>query len=124
MPKSKTIEIDEILTPENSGDEFRRNQPNRAASSSASRPSDNHTPDTNGAGMGSADPFAHFRQSLPWKARLTLWITQWFMLLRNKSWSKLVTIPIIILAVVITIPLGLIAILLLALRSIFKPSRY
>ena len=124
MPKSKTIEIDEILTPENSGDEFRRNQRNRAAWSSASRPSDNHTPDTNGAGMGSADTFAHFRQSLPWRARLTLWITQWFMLLRNKSWSKLVTIPIIILAVVITIPLGLIAILLLALRSIFKPSRY
>ena len=124
MPKSKTIEIDEILTPESSGGEVHRDQRDRTATSSGSRPSDNHTSDTDGVGMGSADPFAHFRQSLPWKARLTLWVTQWLMLLKTKSWSRLVIIPIIILAVVIAIPLGLIAILLLALRSIFKPSRY
>lgn len=74
--------------------------------------------------MGSSDPFTHFDQSLPWKARITLRLTRWFMLLRANSWGKIVIIPIVILAVAIAIPLGLIAIILLALRSIFKPQRY
>ena len=46
------------------------------------------------------------------------------MLLRSKSWGKFVIVPIIILGVLLVIPLGLIAILVLIIRSIFSSRRY
>ena len=116
MPESKTIEIDEIVTPEKS-----------AGDASGQ---DGHIPlvdlNTNRSLITRAswDPFADFHKALPWKARLTLKLTQWFMLLRSKSWGKFVIVPIIILGVLLVIPLGLIAIFVLIIRSIFFPRRY
>lgn len=79
---------------------------------------------SNPSETGGEDPFANFRQSLPWKARLTITLTQWFVLLRSKNWGKFVIVPIIILGVLLVIPLGLIAILVLIIRSIFSSRRY
>jgi len=108
MPESKTIEIDEVVTPEKSaGDGL----------------DDGPVFDDDQAFTGN-DPFADFQKALPWKARITLKLTQWFMLLRSKSWGKFVIVPIIILGVLLVIPLGLIAILVLIIRSIFSLRRY
>jgi hypothetical protein len=123
MPKSKTIEIDEILTPEQSGGNTRGNRQDRPTSyADASAKTSTH-----GQGEAvpeSADPFAGFSQQLPWRVRITLQLTQWFILLRAKSWGKFVIIPIVILAVVLAIPLGIIALLLLAIRSVLLPRRF
>ena len=122
MPKSKTIEIDEIVTPEKSaGDAFGDQQ-----DWSSSSPSGSTKKTANGSNTretGGEDPFANFQKALPWKARITLKLTQWFMLLRSKSWGKFVIVPIIILGVLLVIPLGLIVFFLLLIRSIFLPRR-
>ena len=108
MPESKTIEIDEVVTPEKSaGDGL----------------GDGPVFDSDEAFNGK-DPFADFQKALPWKARLTLGLTQWFMLLRSKSWGKFIIAPIIILGVLLVIPLGLIAIFVLIIRSIFFSRRH
>ncbi len=73
---------------------------------------------------GGTTPSPIFDKALPWKARITLKLTQWFVLLRSKSWGKFVIVPIIILGVLLVIPLGLIAILVLIIRSIFSSRRY
>ena len=122
MPKSKTIEIDEIVTPEKSaGDAFGDEQ-----DWSTSSPGGSAKKTANGSNQrqtSSEDPFASFHQSLPWKARLTITLTQWFVLLRSKNWGKFVIVPIVILGVFLVIPLGIIACLLLLIRSIFLPRR-
>lgn len=108
MPESKTIEIDEVVTPEKSaGDGL----------------GDGPVFDSTEA-FTSNDPFADFQKALPWKTRLTLRLTQWFMLLRSKSWGKFVIVPIIILGLLLVIPLGLIAIFVLIIRSIFFSRRH
>ena len=108
MPESKTIEIDEVVTPEKSaGDGL----------------GDGPVFNDNQAFTGS-DPFADFQKALPWKARITLRLTQWFVLLRTKSWGKFVIVPIVILGLLLVIPLGLIAIFVLIIRSIFSARRY
>jgi hypothetical protein len=123
MPKSKTIEIDEIVTPEKSaGDAFGDQQ-----DWSSSSPSGSTKKTANGSNTrvtGGEDPFANFRQSLPWKARITLSLTQWFVLLRSKSWGNFVIVPVVVLGVLLAIPLGLIAISVLIIRSIFSSRRY
>ena len=58
------------------------------------------------------------------KRDFTITLTQWFVLLRSKNWGKFVIVPIIILGVLLVIPLGLIAILVLIIRSIFSSRRY
>ena len=125
MPKSKTIEIDEIITPENSGAEVHGSRNHSSASSSGGSTSAPPRGNPGKNGTEDANPFADFHQSLPWRARITLRLTQWFLLLRAKSWGKLVIIPIVILAVMIAIPLVFIAfilmVILMALRSIFSP---
>lgn len=128
MPESKPIEIDEILTPDSSTGERSR--------AGAKKP---HSPDgrfggnspagSSGAGSGETDfdpekLFKNFHKSLPWKARMTLALTRLFMLLRSKSWGKFALVPIIILAVLLAIPLALIALILLIIRSLFVPRRY
>ncbi len=127
MPKSKTIEIDEILTPEDSGAEVHGNRDTWSSSSSGGHPETAHG-DLGKGRTEDANPFAHFHQSLPWKARITLQLTQWLVLLRARSWGKLIIIPVVILAVLIAIPVGLIAVMLmvilLVLRSIFSSRRY
>ncbi len=108
MPESKTINIDEIVTPEKTpGDEKSVRSGTSAGSSS-------------NAEMPSGNPFADFQKSLPWKARLTLKVTQWFMILRSKSWGKLVMIPAVILVILLALPLGLIFICVLIIRSFLK----
>jgi len=122
MPKSKTIEIDEIVTPEKSaGDAFGDQQ-----DWSSSSPSGSTKKTANGSNTretGGEDPFANFRQSLPWKARITLSLTQWFVLLRSKSWGNLVIVPVVVLGVLLAIPLAITAFFLLLVRSIFLPRR-
>ena len=107
MPESKTIEIDEVVTPEKS-----------AGDGLGGGPVFDGDED-----FTSNDPFADFQKALPWKARIALKLTQWFMLLRSKSWGKFVIVPITILGVLLIIPLGLIAIFVLIIRSIFFSRR-
>ncbi|MDG1357836.1 MAG: hypothetical protein P8P36_06555 [Akkermansiaceae bacterium] len=128
MPESKPIEIDEILTPENSTGERSRARAKKPQSPDGSF-GGNSPAGSSSAGSSETDfdpekLFKNFRKSLPWKARITLILTRWFMLLQSKSWGKLALIPIIILAVLLAIPLALIAFLLLVIRSIFVPRRY
>lgn len=66
------------------------------------------------------NPFADFQKTLPWKARLTLKATQWFMILRSKSWGKLVIVPAVILALLLAIPLGLLFFCVLIIRSFLR----
>jgi len=108
MPEGKTIEIDEVVTPEKSAGDSLGGDPVFDGDEA----------------FNSNDPFADFQKALPWKARLTLKLTQWFMLLRSKSWGKLIIAPVIILGVLLVIPLGLIAIFVLIIRSIFSARRY
>jgi len=123
MPKSKTIEIDEIVTPDkpSGDDDSGREGWSQSTTKSAGKRTQTDPSDPE---FSSGDPFADFHKALPWKARLTLKLTSWFILLRSTSWGKFVIIPIIILGVLLVIPLGLIAIFLLMLRSIFFPRRH
>ena len=94
MPDPKTIEIDEIVTAGPSADD---DAPARK----------NTTPEPEIPGFGSANPFSDLESSLPWKARWTLRLTRWFMLLRSKAWGKWVIIPAVILGLLLALPLGL-----------------
>jgi hypothetical protein len=127
MPKSKTIEIDEILTPGKSSgapDDQRKNRSSRWASTSKQSSTDEPTSDFKSSkGANSHDPFSQFQQSLPWKARITLFLTRWFVILRNKSWGKLVIVPLIIVALLLAIPLGLIALCLFIIHTLFFSRR-
>lgn len=116
MPESKTIEIDEIVSPGESTQKGRSRE--------ADTPRAEDTTRSGQAGYGSADPFADFHKALPWKARLTIRMTQWFVLLRGKSWGKFLVVPIVILAVLLAIPLALLAVFVLITRAIFFPRRH
>lgn len=110
MPETKTIEIDEIVTP---GDGSSAKADRSRSAEAGVQP----TPE---------DPFAGFKKSLGWKTRATLWVTQKFLYLKGKPWGKWVIAPIIILAVLLAIPLGLIFITVMMIRSAilsFRPSR-
>ena len=113
MPDSKTIEIDEIVTPEkHPGDEPSTGKKKADWSQSdggASRPD-----------ASSGNPFADFQKALPWKARLTLGLTRWFMILRSKSWGKLVIVPAVILGLIIALPLGLLFVIWMIIRSFLR----
>ena len=128
MPESKPIEIDEILTPESSTGERSRARAKKPQSPGGSlggnSPTSTGSTDSSETDLDPEKLFKNFRKSLPWKARIPLILTRWFMLLRSRSWGKLALIPIIILAVLLAIPLALIAFLLLVVRSIFVPRRY
>lgn len=118
MPKSKTIEIDEIVTPEKSpGDEPspRDHQPSGFERSGPGNPGGSGNPN---------NPFADFQKALPWKARLMLKLTQWFMLLRSKSWGKLIMVPAVILALLLALPLGLLFFCFLIIRSFFRSFKH
>ncbi|MBT8038294.1 MAG: hypothetical protein KJO21_12195 [Verrucomicrobiae bacterium] len=109
MPKSKTIEIDEVLSPKD-GDgptQGRASLGGRGQGASTQKP----TPD---------NPFADFQKSLPWKARLTLGLTQGLMILRSKSWGKWVIVPAVILGILIAIPLGILFIIAMIIRSFLR----
>ncbi len=120
MPKSKTIEIDEIITPEKpAGDESRRQQDGAGSTAGGSSRGA-----ADQAGAGGHNPFGDFHKALPWKARITLRLTQWLVLIKSKSWGKFIIVPIIILGVLLLIPVGLIFIFLIIIRSIFSPRRH
>lgn len=120
MPESKTIEIDEILTPEKSGSEPSGDS---RASTGSSRGSNSRKAGAN-EGAAQENPFADFHKALPWKARITLKLTQWFVLLRAKTWGKFIIIPIIILGLILAIPAGITLVFFLIIRSLFAPQRY
>lgn len=101
MPKTKTIEIDEIL-PADSGENVKD-----AASSSDQ--------------AFSNQPFPDLASGLGWKARITLTLTQWFLILRSKSWGKWVIGPVVVMLVILAIPLALLGIFALMLISMIKP---
>ena len=114
MPKSKTINIDEIVTPEKPpGDDSKRPESKADWSQSAGKATRTEEP-------APSNPFADFQKALPWKARLTLKVTQWFMILRSKSWGKLVIVPAVILALLLALPLGLLFFCVLIVRSFLK----
>ena len=103
LPESKTIEIDEIVTPGESSSS-KADQP-RSAREDAIPPS---------------DPFADLKRSLGWKTRATLWTTQKFIYLRSKPWGNWVIVPLVLLSILIAIPLGLIFMILLFCRSLLR----
>ena len=112
MPESKTIEIDEIVTPGGTSAAKTGSPQSTDRSGSASRSgSKAPTPD---------DPFASLRKSLGWKTRATLWATQKFLYLRSKPWGKWVIVPLSLLVIILAIPLGLIFIVVLAIRSFLR----
>lgn len=102
MPDSKTIEIDEIVTADDCASD---DTPSRSGASSAAPP------------FPSDNPFADLEKNLPWKARWTLRLTRWFMLLRSKPWGKLVIVPAILLGIMLALPLGLLLLCFLIIRS-------
>lgn len=108
MPASKTIEIDEIITPEKPPGDDQKGKTQSA--DGVSRPE----------GQAPDNPFADFQKALPWKVRLTLKVTQWFMFLRSKSWGKLVIVPAVALALLLAIPLALIFFCALIIRLFLK----
>ena len=103
MPKSKTVEIDEIVT---TGKPIPGDKP----------------PRTEPPPVGN-NPFANLENALPWKARWTLRLTRWFMLLRSKRWGKLVIIPAVILGLLLILPLGLLAVCFLMIRAFLRSFR-
>lgn len=117
MPDSKTIEIDEIVPAEKSGggDAPSRNRTRSGAASGSAAPGFDPT--------SSANPFADLENSLPWKARWTLRLTRWFMLLRSKPWGKLVIVPAVILGLLLALPLGLLFFCVLIIRSFLRSFR-
>ncbi len=113
MPNSKTIEIDEIVTPEKSPGGDSCSTTNADWSQPAGKATRTEEPVP-------SNPFADFQKALPWKARLTLKATQWFMILRSKSWGKLVIVPAVVLALLLALPLGLLFFFVLIIRSFLK----
>jgi len=122
MPDSKTIEIDEILTPEKpvAGSE---SSPDRDSAASAGSSAREPSGSTTGENFDPDQLFSRLHKSLPWKALLTLALTRWFMLLRSKKWGMLILVPLIILSALLAIPLIAIAIVVITLRSVFFPRR-
>ena len=110
MPESKTIEIDEIITP--------GKPPGDTSSSRSGAASGSEAPP-----FPTGDPFADFQRTLPWKARWTLRLTRWFMLLRGKPWGKLVIVPAVVLALLLALPLGFIFFCFLIIRSFLRSLR-
>lgn len=113
MPKAKTIEIDEIL-PADGGE----------------HPANPHSSDDRvqrGRTQAFSDqPMPDLAAGLGWKTRLTLKFTQWFLFLRSKSYGKWIIGPVVILAILLAIPLAMLAGLSLIILSIlrsFNPSR-
>ena len=119
MPEPKTIEIDEIVIPGKSGGD--PSGDSRGGAGSSGRDSSSKARDREAT--ADENPFSDFRKALPWKARITLALTRWFMLLRRKSWGMLILVPLIILSVLLAIPLIAIAIVVITLRSVFFPRR-
>lgn len=107
MPDPKTIEIDEIVTADPSADDD-----NRAHQGPPSGP---EMPE-----FASGNPFSDLEKSLPWRARWTLRLTRWLMLLRSKPWGKFILIPAIAVGLLLAIPLGLIFFSVLAIRSLLR----
>lgn len=106
MPESKEIKIDEIVTADGN------------ASSGSRRAGDSEAPP-----YSSDDPLAGFKKSLGWKARATLWATQKFLYLRGKSWGKWVIVPLVFLAVLLAVPVGLLLLAAAAARAAFLSLR-
>ena len=121
MPDSKTIEIDEIITPDKSAGgsqgSAKGDPPNFTGSSKHA------SPEADGADFDPDKLFSNLHKSLPWKARLTLTLTRWFMLLRSKSWGIFILVPLIMLAIFLAIPVVIIVIIAMTARALFSPRR-
>ena len=124
MPKTKTIEVDEILPAPNSGKDSKRDPSHRRKKHGSTQKQGAAREDADKPASSSPDtPFPDIASTLGWKARLTLKLTQWFLILRSKSWGKWVIGPIVALAIVLAIILAIPAILLIIIFSIFRKPR-
>ena len=116
MPESKTIEIDEIVTPDVPSSTH-ADKPKSADKKVRTGQRPIEEPE---------DPFSGFQKSLGWKTRATLWLTQKFLFLKSQSWGKWVIVPAALLAIMLAIPLGLIFITVMLIRAVilsFRPPR-
>ncbi|MBK1829304.1 hypothetical protein JIN77_01070 [Verrucomicrobiaceae bacterium R5-34] len=113
MPESKTIQIDEIVTP----DAPSSAKAERAKSADPKVHTGQRPPEE------PEDPFSGFQKSLGWKTRATLWVTQKFLYLRSRSWGKWVIAPAVLLAVMLAIPLGLLFMAAMLVRAILLSFR-
>ena len=104
--KSKTIEIDEILPADGRGES------SSGTPKSANKNQDFTSPE---------QPFPDLGAALGWKARLTLLLTQWFLILRSKSWGKWIIGPLVVLVILLAIPLAMLAVFGLIIASILRP---
>lgn len=106
-----TVEIDEVLPASSEGG-------SSAPSASRSQTSGPQTPDPFadiGAGFD-----GNLKNSLGWKARLTLELTRGFLYLRSKKWGNWVIAPLVVLLVILAIPLAMMGILALIILSFLK----
>jgi len=106
MPKSKTIEIDEIVA----GDETSSTKagPTRSGQDTVD-PSPDHS-----------DIFSELKKSLGWKTRATIWATQKFIHLRSKPWGNWVLVPLTLLGILLAIPLGIIFAIVIFFRTVIR----
>lgn len=113
MPEREpiTVEIDEVL-PANNGEDFKSAHPTRSAGSAGSSKKRDEA--------SGAQPFPDLASSLGWKARITLLLTQWLLILRTKSWGKWVLAPLVILLILLAIPLAMIGMFALIIVSFIK----
>lgn len=100
MPKTKTIEIDEVL-PAHGGENVKDADP---------------SPDQ----AFSNQPNPDLKSGLGWKARITVTLTLWFLILRSKSWGKWVIGPAVVLFVLLAIPIALLGIFALIVVSVIR----
>lgn len=124
MPNSKTIEIDEIIPAENSGNSKREPTPKgpngKKAGSQKKHYNTGQAPRSTTQDEATS-PFPDIASSLGWKARLTLLLTQWFLFLRSKPWGKWVIAPVVVLGILLIIPLAIIAMFGVFLMALFRP---
>jgi len=108
LPETKEIQIDEIVTPDvPSSEKTDQPRPVEGKVRTGQRPPEEPE-----------DPFAGFQKNLGWKTRTTLWVTQKFLYLRSKPWGKWVIVPAVLLAIILAIPLGLIFVTVMLIRSV------
>jgi hypothetical protein len=115
LPDRKTITIDEIVTTKKNDSAKKKGNANWSQATSQN-PNSGFSPTPENI-------FADLQKSLPWKARLTLCLTRWFMSLWGKSYGKLVIIPITVIGALMAIPLGLLFLCFLITRSFFRSLR-
>jgi hypothetical protein len=114
MPKTKTIVIDEVLPADSKSTPSGR-KGTRRDKKQHEKQHDHHN--------GQNPDFAQDPPltGMGWKTKLTLWLTQTFLILRSKSYGKWIIVPVVVLIIFLAVPLAILAILAFFLKALFQP---